>query len=172
MESTAIKDSSSTDRWVRVAILAAGYTLTGIVGLSLAIPPGYATAVWPPSGIALAAILMWGPRVWPGIAAGSVLVNLAVALTTAQATFGFTSLLVALSIAVGSTVQLLVCASALRRFVGIDQVFETGPATLAFSGISAAACLIASTWGIATLSLLGRRRHDSAFRELDDVVAR
>ncbi len=155
MESTAIKDSSSTDRWVRVAILAAGYTLTGIVGLSLAIPPGYATAVWPPSGIALAAILMWGPRVWPGIAAGSVLVNLAVALTTAQATFGFTSLLVALSIAVGSTVQLLVCASALRRFIGVAQVFETGPATLAFSGISAAACLIACTWGIATLSLSG-----------------
>jgi integral membrane sensor domain MASE1 len=31
--------------------------------------------VWPPSGIALAAVLMWGPRVWPGIAAGSVLVT-------------------------------------------------------------------------------------------------
>ena len=48
-ESTAIKDFLAADRWVRVIILAAGYTLTGIVGLSLAIPPGYATAVWPPS---------------------------------------------------------------------------------------------------------------------------
>ena len=63
-------ESLASERWVRIAILASGYTLTGIVGLSLAIPPGYATAVWPPSGIALAAVLLWGPRVWPGIAMG------------------------------------------------------------------------------------------------------
>ena len=61
-----IVESLTADRWVRVVILTAGYSLTGIVGLSLAIPPGYATAVWPPSGIALAAILMWGPRVLAG----------------------------------------------------------------------------------------------------------
>jgi diguanylate cyclase (GGDEF)-like protein len=155
MESTAIGRFSGADRWVRVVILAAGYTLIGIVGLSLAIPPGYATAVWPPSGIALAAVLLWGPRVWPGIAAGSVLVNVAVGLTTAEAEFGFISILVAISISVGSTMQSLVCAAALRRYVGVAQLFETGPATLAFAGIAAAACLIASTWGLATLSLAG-----------------
>jgi len=155
MESTPTRDSSGADRWVRVVILAAGYTLTGIVGLSLAIPPGYATAVWPPSGIALAAILLWGPRVWPGIAAGSVLVNVAVALTTAEAAFGVVSVLIAMSIAAGSTVQSVVCAAALRRFVGVAQLFETGPATLTFAGISAVACLTASTWGTATLALAG-----------------
>jgi diguanylate cyclase (GGDEF)-like protein len=155
MEVTAIKESTSADRWVRVAILAAGYTLTGIVGLSLAIPPGYATAVWPASGIALAAVLLWGPRVWPGITAGSVLVNLAVALTTADAAFGPVSIAIAASIAAGSTVQALVCAGALRRYVGVARLFETGPATLTFCGIAAAACLVASTWGVATLSFAG-----------------
>ncbi len=155
MESTATRESPGTDRWVRVAIVAAGYMLTGIVGLSLAIPPGYVTAVWPPSGIALAALLLWGPRVWPGIAAGSVLVNVAVALTTAEAEFGFLSILVAISIAIGSTAQSLACAGALRRFVGVSQLLETGPATLAFSGIGAVACLIASTWGLASLSIAG-----------------
>src|SRR5262245_62655533 len=100
----------AADRWVRITILASAYTLTGIVGLSLAVPPGYATAVWPPSGIALAAILMWGSRVWPGIAAGAVLVNLAVALTTADTGLTGISLLVAGAIAVGSTVQTLACA--------------------------------------------------------------
>src|SRR5262245_55490879 len=103
---TPIKESLSADRWVRVIILAAGYTLTGIVGLSLAIPPGYATPVWPPSGIALAAVLMWGPRVWPGIAVGSFLVNLAVALTMANSTFGLASAGTALSIGVVSTVPI------------------------------------------------------------------
>ncbi len=154
-EATPIKENLSADRWVRATILAAGYTLTGIVGLSLAIPPGYATAVWPPSGIALAAILLWGPRVWPGIAAGSLLVNVAVAFTTADANIGLLSVAVAASIAAGSTVQALVSAGALRRWVGVSRLFETGPATLAFCGIAAAACLIASTWGSATLSVAG-----------------
>jgi len=143
------------DRWVRVVILAAGYTLTGIVGLSLAIPPGYATAVWPPSGIALAAVLLWGPRVWPGVAAGSFLVNLGVAITTAEAQFSLVSVAVAASIAAGSAVQALACAGALRRFVGVARLFETGPATLAFCAIAAAACLVASTWGAATLNVAG-----------------
>lgn len=154
-ESPPIRESLAADRWVRVVILAAGYTLTGIVGLSLAIPPGYATAVWPPSGIALAALLMWGPRVWPGIAAGSFLVNIAVALTTSLGQFSAASMLIAASIAAGSTVQALALAGALRRWVGVAHLFETGPATLAFTGIAAACCLLASTWGVATLNVFG-----------------
>ncbi len=136
-------------------ILATGYSLTGIVGLSLAIPPGYATAVWPPSGIALAALLLWGPSAWPGIWVGSFLVNAAVALTTAQVGLNLTSLLVAASIATGSTLQALVAAIALQRWVGVAKLFESGSAALAFTGISAACCLIASTWGASTLWIAG-----------------
>ena len=145
----------TADRWVRVIILAAGYTLTGIVGLSLAIPPGYATAVWPPSGIALAALMLWGPRVWPGIAAGSVLVNIAVAVSTAGGELTGLSVVIALSIAVGSTVQALVCAAAIQRWVGVSQIFEAGQATLLYTAIAAAACLVASSWGVATLNVAG-----------------
>jgi diguanylate cyclase (GGDEF)-like protein len=129
--------------------------LTGIVGLSLAIPPGYATAVWPPSGIAIAALLMWGPRVWPGIVIGSVLVNVAVALTTADLAFSALSVLIASSIALGSTVQALALTNAVQRWVGVAQIFESGPATLLFTGLAAAACLIASSWGVATLNVAG-----------------
>ncbi len=150
-----IADSLTTGRWVRVVILAAGYCLTGIVGLSLAIPPGYATAVWPPSGIALAAVLLWGPRVWPGISIGSFLVNVAVALTTSAVDFTVTSVMVAASIALGSTVQALACAGVLERWVGVSRLFETGPATLTFAGIAVVSCLVASTWGVATLSIAG-----------------
>jgi len=152
---TPIQDTLAANRSVRIVILAAGYTLTGIVGLSLAVPPGYATAVWPPSGIALAAVLMWGPRVWPGIAAGSVLVNLAAALTTADTGLSWVSLVIACAIAIGSTVQALACAWAIQRWIDVSQMFETGPATLRFAGFAAAACLIAASWGVASLSLAG-----------------
>jgi diguanylate cyclase (GGDEF)-like protein len=154
-EPTPIQDPLAADRRFHIVILAAGYTLTGIVGLSLAVPPGYATAVWPPSGIALAAVLMWGPRVWPGIAAGSVLVNLAVAMTTAASEFSWASPVVAAAIAVGSTLQTLVCAAVIQRWIGLEQALESGPATLMFAGTVAATCLIASTWGTLSLSLAG-----------------
>src|SRR5688500_4899423 len=154
-EPLPIPDSLAADRWVRTVILAAGYTLTGIVGLTLAIPPGYATAVWPPSGIALAALLLWGPRVWPGIAIGSVLVNVAVALSTAGGEFTGLSVVIALSIAVGSTVQTLACAAAIQRWVGVSQIFEAGPATLLYTAVAAVACLVASSWGVATLNVAG-----------------
>ena len=141
-------------------ILAAAYTLTGIVGLSLAVPPGYATAVWPPSGIALAAVLLWGPRVWPGIAAGSVLVNLGVALTTADGVFNAMSVVIAVAIGAGSTAQALAGAGAIKRWVGVSEIFESGRATLLFTGLAAGACLIASTWGVASLSVAGVIRAD------------
>ncbi len=160
MESTPIQESLAADHWTRVVILAAGYTLTGIVGLSLAVPPGYATAVWPPSGIALAAVLLWGPRVWPGIALGSVLVNVAVALSTAEVEFNGLSIVIAMSIAVGSTVQALVCAAAIQRWIGTSQIFGSGLATLFYTGIAAAASLIASSWGVATLNVAGVVRPD------------
>ena len=59
----------------KILILTTCYYLTGKLGISLAIPPGYATAIWPPSGIALAGILLYGYRVWPGILLGSFLIN-------------------------------------------------------------------------------------------------
>ncbi|MCC6812230.1 MAG: MASE1 domain-containing protein [Deltaproteobacteria bacterium] len=55
--------------------IAVAYWATGRLGLLLAIPPGYATAAWPPAGIALGAALMLGPRALFGIWLGSFAVN-------------------------------------------------------------------------------------------------
>ncbi len=61
---------------VPVLTLAAAYAVAAWLGLWLAIPPGYATAIWPASGLALAGVLMGGARVAPGIWLGSFVVNL------------------------------------------------------------------------------------------------
>src|SRR6266851_5961676 len=60
----------------RAILLAAIYFAAAKLALLAAIPPGYATAVWPPSGIALAAVLLLGNRVWPGVWLGAALVNI------------------------------------------------------------------------------------------------
>jgi diguanylate cyclase (GGDEF)-like protein len=149
---TAAGGSPSVDRLLKIVLLGWGYFYTGLLGLLLAISPGYATAVWPPSGIALAGILLWGPRVWPGIWLGSLLVNVWVSLTTAGE-IDLASLAVAASIGVGSTLQALLGAYLVRRWVGVEKLFESGPAILAFAAIAAVCCLVAPTWGATTLRL-------------------
>ncbi|HEV8584169.1 MAG TPA: hypothetical protein VGT02_04275, partial [Methylomirabilota bacterium] len=51
-----------TTRVAELLVMAAAYYGVGRLGLLLAIPPGYATAVWPASGIALAGTLVFGYR--------------------------------------------------------------------------------------------------------------
>mgnify|MGYP000937249785 FL=1 len=60
-------------QWLLVAV---GYLALGKLGLLLAIPPGYATALFPPAGLALHQVLTRGPRVLPGIWLGSFAMNL------------------------------------------------------------------------------------------------
>src|SRR5438093_5910184 len=56
-------------------LLASVYVLAGKLGLTLAYVNASATAVWPPAGIALAALLVLGPRAWPGVFLGSFLLG-------------------------------------------------------------------------------------------------
>ena len=58
-----------------MALLAALYVVTGKLGLLLAVPPGYATIIWPASGIAIGMLLVHGARLWPGVLLGSCLLN-------------------------------------------------------------------------------------------------
>ncbi|NJN40285.1 MAG: hypothetical protein HC807_04710 [Gammaproteobacteria bacterium] len=136
-----------------IGALTIGYFGAGVLGLLLAAPPGYASPVWPASGIALAGILLWGPRVWPGIWLGSFLVNLWAAYTATQTIPGFTGFAIAASIAVGSTLQALLTGHLLQRWIGAGRLFASGPLTLGFAAIVAACCIVAATWGVTTLQL-------------------
>lgn len=139
----------------KMAVLAIAYFTTGWIGLLVAVPPGYATAVWPPSGIALAGLLLWGPRVWPGIWLGSFLINAWVSYSATQTYLGVASLAVAASIAAGSTIQALLTAHLLRRWIGAGRIFTAGPATLGFAAVVGLCCVIAATWGVTTLRITG-----------------
>jgi len=59
----------------QVGTLAAVYFAAAKGGLLLATVGAQVTLVWPPTGLALAALLLGGPRLWPGVALGATLVN-------------------------------------------------------------------------------------------------
>ncbi len=58
-----------------IIAIAVVYFLFGLLGLELAVPPSQAGAVWPPAGIALASMLLYGPRIWPGIFIGNFCIS-------------------------------------------------------------------------------------------------
>ena len=57
------------------------YVAAGKFGLRLAFVNASATAVWPPTGIALAAFVVLGYRIWPAILLGAFLVNVTTFIT-------------------------------------------------------------------------------------------
>lgn len=144
-----------------VLYLATGYYISGKLGLLLAIPPGYATAIWPPSGIALAGLLLGGYRLWPGIVLGSFCVNIATSFDPSGGWATAQSLILALSIAGGAAVEALVGAFLIDRYVGrpleLARAQEVAKFFLLGGPVS---CLINAGISVGTLSLAGSIRSD------------
>jgi signal transduction histidine kinase/integral membrane sensor domain MASE1/CheY-like chemotaxis protein len=94
--------------------IAAAYVVSAKLGLSLAVVAEQVTVVWPPSGIALAAVLLLGRRVWPGIWVGAFLAN----VTSHE------PVLAAVAIATGNTLEALAGAWLLEHVGKIDLRLE------------------------------------------------
>src|SRR5262245_8805649 len=99
----------SSARWIAVFALAALYFGAGKLGLALAFVHPNASAVWPATGISIAAILLFGREVWPGVLLGAFAVN---------ATTASTPLLAAALISVGNTLEALAGAWLVQRYAG------------------------------------------------------
>ncbi|MBF0530614.1 MAG: MASE1 domain-containing protein, partial [Deltaproteobacteria bacterium] len=137
------------------------YAMTGKLGLLLAVPPGYATAIFPPSGVALTAILFLGYRFWPAVWLGSFLFNIPIdALST---NFNLLkTLFIPGCIGVGATLQAVAGAHLIRRLVKypitLDKLGEIAKFFLIGGPCS---CFIASIVGVTTLLLAGAIRPES-----------
>ena len=105
---------SLTQSLWRILLLALAYFIAGRLGLMLAIPPGYATAIFPASGIALASLLLFGRRLWPGILLGSFFINLSISLE-AGGVLSLGMVLMSAGIGLGASLQALVGVTLVNR---------------------------------------------------------
>ncbi|MGH7843639.1 MAG: MASE1 domain-containing protein [Candidatus Binatia bacterium] len=128
-----------------VAVL---YFCAGKLGLSLAFLHASASAVWPPSGIALAILLLWGYRAWPGIFLGAFLVNI-----TTQG-----SLATTLGIAAANSLEALSGAWLVNRFANGLRAFEQAPNIFKFALAAALSTVVSATFGVTSLTLGGFAR--------------
>ncbi len=107
---------------------------------------GFAALVWPPSGLALAVLLLFGMGLWPGVFAGAFLANL---LTGAP-------ILVALGIGAGNTLEAVIAVYALRRIPGfqpsLERLADVAGLILLAGGLST---MVSATIGVTSLYLGG-----------------
>ncbi|MET8947119.1 MASE1 domain-containing protein [Streptomyces sp. NPDC004542] len=128
-----------------VCVVAALYYGSARLGLMQQLVRGQVTPLWPPTGIALAGLLLRGPRVWPGITIGALLANLSLG----------PSVPAVLVIAAGNTLAPC-CSYALLRRTGFRVELDRLRDALALIFLGAfAGMLISATTGSGTLALTG-----------------
>ena len=130
---------------LQLAVVALAYWLAAMVSLRLALVHGQVTPIWPPTGIALVAILVFGRRVWPSIFLGALAVNLPIG----------PSPLGAAVIAAGNTLAPLTAAAFLKRIgfrIELDRLRDA--AALIVLG-ALVAMTISATVGTSVLALSG-----------------
>lgn len=133
-------------RVVQTLLVALAYLVTARLALLLAIPPGYATPVWPAAGLALVAVLHWGPWMAVGVALGSTVAN----VHWASDPVG--SAVVAAAIGTGAGLQAWVGGALVRRQVGYPHALDSGRPVALFQLLGGpVACVVSATCGVATL---------------------
>lgn len=127
-------------RWL---VLAAAYVVAGRIGLSIPYLGAFITLVWLPTGIAVAALVRWGVRMWPGVALGALAVNVWIGAAPA----------VAVGITVGNTLAPLATAVLLRA--GFDPGFQRRVDVGAFLLAAALGMILSALGGVLVLSAAG-----------------
>ncbi|HSX15019.1 MAG TPA: MASE1 domain-containing protein [Candidatus Saccharimonadales bacterium] len=129
-----------------ILVLAGLYLIAAKLGLSLAFSVKQITTVWPPSGLALAALILYGFDLWPGIFLGALLANL---LTSAP-------LPVAAGIAVGNTLEAVLGTYLLRRVIHFRPALNRVRGVIGLAFLAAFfSTMVAATIGTISLSLGG-----------------
>ena len=123
-------------------ITALAYALVGAAALLLAGPPGYASPLYAPAGIALAAVLVYGRAALPGVLLGAFAVN--TGLGALRGTSGLSGLALPLLIGAGATLQAALGAALVRRFVSQPLVLNAPRDILGFALLGALLASIAS----------------------------
>lgn len=128
-----------------ILLLSLLYLITAKIGLSFYAVSGFATLVWPPTGIALAALLLYGFKYWPGVAIGAFLANIYVGGTIP----------VALGISLGNTLEAVTAIYLLRRYVKLNYSFESLRDSIGFIVVVVCVPVISASVGVITLAVAG-----------------
>ena len=126
-----------------ILLLAASYVVAGRIGFTASAIHPVVSSAWPPSGIALAALLLFGMRLWPGVALGAFLVNITGGIAPLEAA----------GIAVGNTLEAVVATWLLTSFAGFRVSLERRRDVFGLVLAAIVAAPVSATIGVSVLAL-------------------
>ncbi len=130
---------------ISIICLAIIYHLAARLGLLMANVQPNTSPVWPPTGIAIAALLLFGKKYWPGITLGVI--------------FGFlfnnNALTVTIGLAIGNTLEAVVAVSLLRKFVDFHNSLDRIQDVISLAFFGGIATSLSASIGVITLLLVG-----------------
>lgn len=136
-----------------ILLLALAYTGVGILFLGLAVPPGYAAPIFPPAGMALAALLIFGARLWPGVWLGALAVQLVAGAQVGLSGASWWGPWVA---PVGATLQALAGYWLARRLIGFPNPLDQARPIIRFITLVAPlGCLVSVAFAMPILVATG-----------------
>jgi PAS domain S-box-containing protein len=155
MDENSYSHGTTPASFIAILGIAAAYFALARLSLLLAIPPGYASAIAPAAGVALASALLWGYRVWFGVWLGSFAANLWSVLNAGNAILSVSTVLAAV-IATGAALQTVFGAYLIFRFVACPlNLYRLRDVVrfLLFGG--PLSCLVNATISVICLSMAG-----------------
>ncbi|MDD2759010.1 MAG: CHASE domain-containing protein [Methylomonas sp.] len=136
-------------------IVAIGYFIGGWLGSLLATPPSNVSPIWPAAGVALAALLVRGTALLPGLFLGALVTQFYAFLDSATFDKILESLSIGLFAAIGSCLQAWAAMWAIERWVGKQDPLIDDRKILRFFVLIAASCLLSASIGSASLYAQG-----------------
>jgi len=132
-----------TPLMLRIAAFGAAYFIVAKLGLQLATAHPVTSPIWPATGLAFAALVLFGLELWPGIFVGALLLNF---LSTGSAG-------ASLGIALGNTLEALTGAYLTRHFAAGTAAFDHPQSVFAFTVAASFATSLSATIGATSLAI-------------------
>ena len=140
-------------------ITAIAYFLMGFIGQLIAVPPGFATIIWPAAGLALAALLAFGKRTLPGVFVGAFSISVYIRLSSGT---DINDWLIPVLMALFATLQAYAGYFLLQRFVGLPMNYRKPSMIFRFLFITAVlSTLVGCTLSVLILLQQGIIGHDN-----------
>ena len=147
--------SMAARRIAAAGCVALFYYVAAQLGELAAIPPTNVSALWPPSGIALSVVLLWGNGVWPGILLGELIGSTWGFFDSSTPAAVVASLGSGLLMAIGATLQPMLGAAVTRRLIGERSPLDSAADVFKFAALAPAMCVVGATIGVSALCLRG-----------------
>lgn len=142
--------------WVHIICLALGYLMAAKLSSFSNILADNVSGLWIASGVALAGILIYGYRIWPGIFLGGLLVNGLIPTLSDGFLGNTTSVLIAIVISAGATFQAALGAYLVCRFTDFPKGFFKGNQVVVFFFYAGISALFNATLSVAMFVTTGR----------------